>query len=354
VAALVSVAVLVVVVLAVALVGLYRPAGPVEPTGATPTGEPAVTPVPVAEAVPVWPLTGLPVTDPGDPDRPAVAVKVSDVRQAHPQVGIDRADVVFVEPVGVAYTRLAAVFHSEIPVAVGPVRSARPMDAPLLSPTRGVLASTMAAGWVMSYLDETADVDHLGSLRVPRGTAYETVAGRPSPDHVLVRPPVLLDLTDRSEPPPPSFGYATDAASSSAGRSGTSGTALTVPYGPSWDVGWTWDAATGTYLRSQPWGPHVAADGTRVSAANVLVLRVDSRVEKLAEGSGKPVPVLQLVDASGELTALTDGKAVTGTWSKAGVHDPFVLTTSAGQPLRLAPGRTWVEMPTPQADVVVR
>ena len=43
----------------------------------------------------VAPLTGLVIDH--DIDHPAVAVKVSDVRQAHPQLGVDRADIVFVE-----------------------------------------------------------------------------------------------------------------------------------------------------------------------------------------------------------------------------------------------------------------
>ena len=96
------------------------------------------------EAEPVLaPLTGL-VAD--DLDHPAVAVKVSDVRPAHPQLGVDRADIVFAEPIGLSYTRLLAVFHTDLPDLVGPVRSVRPMDAPLLGP----MARCSATRWARS------------------------------------------------------------------------------------------------------------------------------------------------------------------------------------------------------------
>ncbi|MGH8826323.1 MAG: DUF3048 domain-containing protein, partial [Jiangellaceae bacterium] len=128
---------------------------------------PAAQPPPdVVDEVVRAPLTGLPVDDVAALGHPAVAVKVSDVRSAHPQVGVDRADIVFVEPIGPSYTRLAAVFHSDLPDLVGPVRSVRPMDAPLLGPMSPVFANTMAAQWVLDYVDSVADVDDLGTLRV--------------------------------------------------------------------------------------------------------------------------------------------------------------------------------------------
>jgi hypothetical protein len=313
---------------------------------AEPTAQPEPSPLPVTtptrEPVGV-PLTGLPLTDPAALDRPAVAVKVSDVRQANPQVGVDRADLVFVEPIGVGTTRLAAVFHSDLPDTVGPVRSVRPADIPLLSPLNPVFAHTMAAQWVLDYLADAGRVDSLGSLQVPASSdAYVVDDARPRPDHVLARPSELVDLATTADvPPAPYFAYADDAAGVSA-ADGTAAGTVTVPYGPGWDVRWTFDAESGRYLRDQPWGPHVTADGSRVGATNVLVLEVASRP---AEESAS-VPVLQLVDASGPLWALAGGRVVPGTWSKGGVDDLFVLTTRTGEPLLLAPGITWVELPS--------
>jgi hypothetical protein len=321
------------------------------PAGEVPLAVPTPTPTPTPTPPPVEPLTGRPLSDPSLLDRPAVAVKVSNVRPAHPQVGVDRADIVFCEPIGVSYTRLAAVFHSDIPAAVGPVRSVRPMDAPILSPLAPVFAHTMAAPWVLTYLESTATVESLGSLQVPAGAgAYEVDPTRPAPDHVLANPPVLLELSQTAQAPQPYFGYARTASGASAAL-GRPATSITIPYGPSYDVRWSYDVDSGRYLRDEAWGPHVTTDGAPVSATNVLILRADSVVEKLAPGEGAPVPVVQLIDASGPLVAFTGGAAVRGTWAKGGVDEPFVLTTRDGDPLLLAPGNTWVELPARDASV---
>ena len=322
-------------------------------TGGTPDAPPPVSPSPSAPAVSVAPLTGERVDDAARLDRPALAVKVSDVPQAHPQVGVDRADIVFVEPLGTAYTRLAAVFHSDLPDVVGPVRSVRPVDAPLLGPLAPVFANSMGAGWVVDYVGDVADLDTLGTLTVSGSGAYTQDPQRRPPDHVLAHPDVLLDLSDRDEPPRHYFAHAQDAAGASAATEGTAGTSAVVPYGPDWAVTWTYDDATSRYLREQPWGPHVLANGIQVSADNVLVLSAPTVIEKLRPGSGAPVPVPQLVDGAGELVALTGGQAVRGVWTKGDVNEPFELRTDDGDELLLAPGTTWVELPEASADVVV-
>lgn len=300
------------------------------------------------------PLTGITVTDMAALDHPAVAIKVSDVRQAHPQVAVDRADIVFVEPIGVAYTRLAAVFHSDIPETVGPVRSVRPPDAPLLGPMAPVFGNTMGAQWVVDYVDATADVDDLGTLRVSGSGAYVQDRTRPRPDDVFAKPLVLLDLSDFTAAPEPYFSYAAEADAGSAELAGAPGTSAEIGYGPGWSVAWTYDDTTGRYLRQQPWGPHVTTDGTQVGAVNVLILEVESETRRIGEGSGAPVPVLDLVDASGSFLTLSGGRSVTGTWSKGGVNERFQLRTDGGDDLLLSPGNTWVELPAPSAELTVR
>ena len=77
---------------------------------------------------PVHSLTGLP----GE-DAPVLAVKIDDTNAAHPQIGIDKADLIYIEQVEGGLVRLAAIFSTEIPDAIGPVRSARISDIDLLA-----------------------------------------------------------------------------------------------------------------------------------------------------------------------------------------------------------------------------
>ena len=107
-------------------------------------GEPRTAPTPSPSPThtpgPVWPLTGEPLSDPKEAKRAAAAVKVPDNQNEHPQVGINEADIVFVQMdgyvdlAGQSSTRLMPVYHSKFPGTVGPVRSIRPVDIPLLAP----------------------------------------------------------------------------------------------------------------------------------------------------------------------------------------------------------------------------
>ena len=50
-----------------------------------------------------------------------LVVKIDDSTQAHPQIGLEDADIVYIEQVEGGLTRLAAVFSSVIPQRIGPV-----------------------------------------------------------------------------------------------------------------------------------------------------------------------------------------------------------------------------------------
>jgi hypothetical protein len=284
------------------------------------------------------PLTGV-LTD-AALNHPAVTVKISNTPDAHPQRGLGDADIVFVEPITGATTRLAAIFHSRLPEQVGPVRSLRPMDAPLIGPTKGVIADTMADRWVLRYVDQVADLADLGTLRVPSGT-YRIDSSRRAPNHVFAQPAKLLGLTDRTAPPAPYFRYAEDVGRSTAQRSGRTAASVTIGYGGSATATWRYDRGTGRWLRAEKWSPHRLEDGRQVSTQNVIVLRAD-RDTSFTQAKAS-MTILDVTDSSGSLQVFTGDKVVDGRWSKRGVNEPFTFTTADGRSLLLAPGTTWVE-----------
>ncbi len=62
-----------------------------------------------------------------------MVVKYDNTPAAQPHRGLTSADVVYVEPVEWGLTRIAAVFSTDLPEAVGPIRSARISDIDLLA-----------------------------------------------------------------------------------------------------------------------------------------------------------------------------------------------------------------------------
>lgn len=356
--------------------GDVPPAPPSAPPTASPTASPTVTatptpsPSPTPTPEPVWPLTGRPLADPAAARHAAVAVKVPDNVREHPQVGIDRADIVFVEldgyrdASGYSSTRLMPVFHSRMPDDVAPVRSVRPVDVPLLAPIGAIIGNTGAAGWVRAYVERhDRFVEGELSYLATKGTgAYSidparvrTYQGVTYYDRAVVCHPKVLARQTRAFRGGPRRAYLPWAASAGeastlAGRPAVS---VRVPWkgGDSYDMSYRWDERTGRYLRSMPWGPHVLANGRRVATDNVLVVRAEQRYAKLYQGSGGPEPVHDIVRARGSFVYAHGGRYVTGRWSKGDLDDPFRFTLADGSPLAMAPGQTFVELARRKADV---
>ena len=110
-------------------------------------------------------------------------------------------------------------------------------------------------------------------------------------------------------------------------------------------VDWNYDAASGTYLRSQDGKPHVDQESGPIGAKNVVVLTVDYQPSAVDANS----PEAQTI-GTGAVTVYTGGKAVTGTWTRADRTDTFHLTNADGSPILLTPGNTWVELARAGAD----
>jgi hypothetical protein len=353
------------------LVGCSDSSSPTaSPTGTTtPSASPTPSP---SDTRPRWPLTGELLSDPAKAKHAAVAVKVPDNRREHPQVGLDKADIVVVEldgyrdSRGYSSTRLMPIFHSRMPDDVAPVRSIRPVDVPVLSPIGAVVGNTGATGWVGNYVEHYgADVEGTLTYMATKGTGSYTIdpsrvrtyQGNTYYDRAVVcHPKVLAKQTTkfRQGPQRPYFPFVTgDAEPSTA--SGQDARALHVPWkqGDTYDRSYSFDAKSGRYLRSMPWGTHVLANGTRVATDNVLVILATQKYSKIYRGPGGVEPVHGVIDAKGKFLYAHGGRYVTGTWSKGAVDDLFAFTLDDGSPLAMAPGQTYVELARTGAKVRV-
>ena len=94
-------------------------------------------------------LTGLPDPTAVTKRRSALTIKIDNTPQAHPQYGINKADVVYEEIVEGGITRLAAIFNSNLPTKVGPVRSVRRTDREIVFPIGGIFAFSGGAQYAI-------------------------------------------------------------------------------------------------------------------------------------------------------------------------------------------------------------
>jgi hypothetical protein len=310
--------------------------------------------------------------DPQAGKHAAVAVKVPDNKNEHPQAGLDQADIVFVEldgyrdSSGFSNTRLVPVFHSQMAADVAPVRSVRPVDTPLLSPINAIIGNTGATGWVGNYAKHfSAFVEASLSYMATKGSGSYSIdpkrvrkyKGQTYFDRAVVcHPAVLAKQTTkfRSGPPQPYFPFAASAAEART-ATGQPARTIRVPWktGDSYDMTYVYDSRSGRYLRSMPWGKHVLADGTRVAPDNVLVIRARQHYAKIFQGSGHDEPIHDIIATKGTFLYFHGGRYVTGTWSKGAVNEPFRFTLADGTALKMAPGQTYVELPQSTAKVRV-
>jgi hypothetical protein len=287
--------------------------------------------------LPPSPLTGLPAAA-----GPVVAVKVDNV-YAGPQTGLNDADLVYCELVEGGLTRLLAVFSSQQPTAVGPVRSARVSDIQLLGQYgrialafSGANAGVGAAVRAANLQDDAYDL---------HSDLYSFDKKRPAPYQFLVD----VAKTVASAPGIAAkdvgfrFGPASEAATPLAAAGTTAvATPLTVTARyPGATVAATWDAASTKWLISRDGRKQQLTDGSQANATNVLIQYVSVSTSKFVDANGLATPDSKTV-GSGKAVLFRDGQRYDGTWARAKASAATTWTGTNGAALTLSPGRTWV------------
>ncbi|MFJ3403379.1 DUF3048 domain-containing protein [Promicromonospora sp. NPDC090134] len=289
----------------------------------------------------VWPLTGVRTEKVAH--RPAVSVKIENATAARPQSGLVEADIVWEEVVEGGITRFVATYHSNLPDAVEPVRSIRPMDAAIVAPLDGILAFSGGQGPFIAAAQRAGTQTIIMDTGAP---GFRRDPGRAAPHNVIGHVPTWVEQADsrRTSPPPAQFEYARKVGQGSAPQDGKAARSVDVRLSTLQRTVWTWDRDNRKYLRSEGSAPSVAADGRRHAARNVLVLSTEVFNTKWRDPAGAPVPEHRLAGRSGKGTLFSMGHSLSVTWSKKDLSSPVVLRTGDGAHVLLDPGNTWIEL----------
>lgn len=314
----------------------------------------------------------------------AVAVVIDNAPEARPPAGLGHAPLVFEVPVEGRRTRFVAVYplpvqSSDTPSgdsaeraptgytgAIGPVRSARPylvglaeaIGAPLVhvGGSTAALALLKTRRHVNQYFDPPFTRDRSRSAPFNVFTTIGALA-----DFVAARGWVD-DLQERKTVLHPRLWPFTSAVDKEL----VVGDGHTVHFAFSdgeraFVVGWTYDEGAGVYIRTEGGVALRDRDGTPVTATNVVVLTVRSRVlddiGRLRIAAFEP-PIASsfegLIHAE-DAAVLRGGQRINGRWSwedapsDAGLFGLRQMRdTESGEPellpIPLAPGTTWVEV----------
>jgi hypothetical protein len=315
-------------VLVVAGAGVASASG-ADTTTTTSTTTPITVTAPVHHRVAA--LTDLPDPTAVTKRRSALTIKMDNTPEAHPQIGVNEADVVYEEIVEGGITRLAAIFTSNLPTVVGPVRSVRRTDREIVFPIGGLFAFSGGAQYAVASI-ETAPVKLFDQSNA--GGAMFRNSKRPPPHNLFANAAALMKMGGKVHTPPALFSYISRSKPAIGAPVGS----FTVNFEAGYAVSYQWDATTHRWLRSIFGAPDLEANGVRVTPANVVVMSVNYIGGVGVEGS-----YAQMV-GSGPVEIFSDGRLQKGKWFRSKIRLKTAYRSASGNVINLRPGQTFVEL----------
>lgn len=284
------------------------------------------------------PLTGL-----GAPPKgPVVAVKLDDTAAGRPTLGLDMADVIYIEEAEGGLSRMLAVYASTRP-QVEAVRSVRTSDPELLGAYgKIILVASGGGGNALPTLDRSG----LWSSINDRGqVGFHRDLSRSAPYNVVADLAQISAAIKAQGVRDVGFTWATqDPRLAGAEAAPTVNTLV-----GSTSVDFAWSAKLGRYVRTIGGQWLLAASGAPVAKPTVLVQYCQVNPDRSdIDVNGNPSMYTTTV-GTGRVVLFRNGKRLEGTWSRASNGARTIFKDAAGKPLPLAPGGTFVVLVRPDA-----
>ena len=299
------------------------------------------------------PLDGV-MTTSDVAQRHPLAIVVENHPDARPQVGLDKASIVYEAIAEGGITRFMALYGTSEADKVGPVRSAR----------------TFFVDWVLGYnawlghvggnmdaldqikADKVLDLDQFANSgpywREPKKglatehTMYTTTAKlrEQAAKNKLSTGNNFKVYAFKDDP----VGAAKEALPAARKVAINFSTAT-------YNVVYDYDKATNSYKRSMAGKPHNdQATGAQLNPKNVIVMTVErkSTVTRINENGYTMTTV-----GSGAAKIFLDGKTINGTWKKDSKTSREVFLDEAGKEITFNRGQFWICVIPPEGSVVV-
>ncbi len=278
-------------------------------------------------------------------NRPVV-ISIDNHPLARWQAGLSQAEIVYEVEAEVPYTRYLAVFQTQEPELIGPVRSARPYMIYLALGFDSIFAHVGGSDEAFALLEtlRVANIDGIFTNSMWR--YYDT--GKTAPNNLYTDLESLRnDANNR--------GYRTDYEYEGLSFfdkntelvSDTVANSLKIVYNEENNTEYVYDDEKEIYTRFKDGEAHVDEnDGESITAKNIIIYRVDRSV---LDDYGR----LYLgVVGQGNGYYITNGKSIDITWEKA---DEWAETKYFynDEPLVVNPGNTWIQVISHDDDVIL-
>jgi hypothetical protein len=281
-----------------------------------------------------FPLTGM-ETDDMETDRP-FAVMINNHPKARPQAGLAEADIVYEVLAEGDITRFLAIFHSQKPSFIGPVRSARDYYIDLSS---GYDALYISHGWSPEAREmlQSGTVDHLNGL-FHDGTLFERVSFKKAPHNSYISSENILKGADlkgydmKGEIEPLLFHKESPVIEGELAQT----VSIAYSRGSISQVKYVYNEQDGRYDRFTSDGQLIDYNTKQpVQADNLFIVEADHRI--VDEAGRRDIDLT----SGGKGYLIQKGKARAVQWKNT---DGKILPYQDGQLVPLLEGSTWINI----------
>ena len=292
------------------------------------------------EAVDAKPVNTYPLTGVGTDEKVnhrAVSVMINNHPKARPQAGISKADIVYEVLAETNITRFLAIYQSEFPENIGPIRSARDYYVKL---AKGYESLYIFHGWSpdAKKLLQSDYIDHLNGLTYD-GTLFKRSSNRKAPHNSYTTYANIMKGAEeegyKMEENTPAYTFFDEDETGLI--SGEEYSVATISYDSAdYDVTYEYDANEEKYTRYTA-GVKTEDDETKepVLLDNILIIEA---VHEVIDNKGRRKIDLA---SGGDAYLLQKGKRLEIKWEN---KDDRIVPVSGGTEVKLVQGKTWINI----------
>ncbi|MBP1970420.1 xanthine/CO dehydrogenase XdhC/CoxF family maturation factor [Virgibacillus natechei] len=286
----------------------------------------------------VFPLTGIGTNT--NADNRMVSVMVNNHTTARPQTGLTQADMVFEILAEGDITRFLALYQSDMPDVVGPVRSAREYYFDLATNYNALYVYHGAANFVNEMI-QNRGIEHLdGSIHDNNGHLFKRESFRPAPHNSYLQFDGVYDAAERQ-------GYDTTASDEplefltedeEQELSGDSAEYVEIAYSDNARdiVEFNYDVNSEKYTRYNDQTETVdLATGDPIQVDNVFIVETHHQV--IDDEARRSIDF----ESGGNAYLIQKGKIQEVEWTN---QNGRIIPVKDGVPLGFAPGKTWINV----------
>lgn len=271
-----------------------------------------------------------------------LAVKFDDTTFAHPQEGVESADVVIVTQVEAGLTRLMGIYSSNYPEVLGPVRSARISDIDILAQFGKVGFLYSGSQSKLRPVLSSANIVNLSAERNPPSIYFNDPMRTP-PYAMMVKPNLLLskadDVTSVS-----SIGWSHGKKSSFASPI----ISATIRW-PNALYKATWSKSDKRFLLDHDNKPNLASSSVQLGSPMMVIQMVQIKPSEYGDKFGGITPKTT-VTGNGKAYLLRNGTVTKVRWSRPRAESPTAWTLEDGTEASFQRGQVWFFLTDKEPD----